>query len=71
MKLYLVIIALAISLPSFSISAKTNSKIKPPNISFQVSNFHQCLFNEMGKLFNGLSDAQVAQLKSSLTQLLP
>ncbi|WP_341489768.1 MarR family transcriptional regulator [Photobacterium damselae subsp. damselae] len=28
-------------------------------------------FNEMGKLFNGLSDTQVAQLKSSLTQLLP
>ncbi len=28
-------------------------------------------FNKMGKLFNGLSDTQVAQLKSSLTQLLP
>ncbi|KAB1175642.1 hypothetical protein F6477_18055 [Photobacterium damselae subsp. damselae] len=39
MKLYLVIIALAISLPSFSISAKTNSKIKQEIIKQSIRSY--------------------------------
>ncbi|GAW46175.1 hypothetical protein FA893_03535 [Photobacterium damselae subsp. piscicida] len=43
MKLYLVIIALAISLPSFSISAKTNSKIKQEIIKQSIRSYSgQC-----------------------------